>query len=140
MSWDLKEATAYYVSQGAPRDQGALVFLLQEIQRESGGAIPPHLVKEAAEALSVRESLLLALIRRVPRLRLADSHLLEICSGPNCGKCRSLAALGEKLQGGKIQVRLVPCMRMCGKGPNIRFDGTVYHQADETLLKQLTKK
>ncbi len=140
MSWDLKEATAYYVSQGAPRDQGALVSLLQEIQRESGGAIPPHLVKEAAEGLGVRESLLLALIRRVPRLRLADSHLLEICAGPNCGKCRSLAALGEKLQSSKIQVRFVPCMRMCGKGPNIRFDGTVYRQADEALIRRLTEK
>lgn len=138
--WDLTEAITYYKSQGAPQDQSALVSLLQEVQRESGGAIPPSLLKDAAEGLGVRESLLLALIRRIPRLRLAESHLLEICAGPNCGKCRTLAILGEKLQSEKIQVRFVPCMRMCGKGPNIRYDGTVYHQADEALLKQLTEK
>lgn len=140
MSWDLKEAIAYYVSQGAPRDQSAMVALLQEIQRENGGAIPLGLVKEAAEGCGVRESFLLALIRRIPRLRLAESHLLEICAGPNCGKCRELAAYGETLRSKKIEVRFVPCMRMCGKGPNIRFDGAVYHQADEALLKQLAGK
>lgn len=138
--WDLAEAITYYKSQGAPQDQSALVSLLQEAQRENGGAIPPSLLKDAAEGLGVRESLLLALIRRIPRLRLADSHLLEICAGPNCGKRRGLAAFGEKLQSESVQVRFVPCMRMCGKGPNIRFDGTVYHQADETLLRRLTEK
>jgi len=138
--WNLMEAVSYYKAQGAPQDQGSLIALLQEIQRENGGAIPAHLLKDAAEGLGVRESLLLALIRRMPRLRLADAHVLEICAGPNCGKCRTLAAFGENLQGGKIQVRFVPCMRMCGKGPNIRFDGTVYHQADEALLRRLTEK
>ena len=29
-------------------------------------------------------------------------------------------------------------MRMCGKGPNVKWDGQVYHQADEMLLRQLT--
>lgn len=138
--WDLNETVAYYKTQGAPQDQSALVSLLQEIQQESGGAIPPSLLKDAAEGLGVRESLLLALIRRIPRLRLAESHLLEICSGPNCGKCRTLAILGEKLQSEKIQVRFVPCMRICGKGPNIRWDGTIHHQANEALLKQLMEK
>lgn len=138
--WDLAEAVSYYKSQGAPQDQSAMISLLQEIQRENGGTIPPLMLEEAAQGLGVRESLLLALVRRVPRLRLAESHVLEICSGPNCGKCRTLAKYGEKLQGGKIQVRFVPCMRMCGKGPNIRFDGTVYHKADEALLKQLLEK
>lgn len=138
--WDLTEAVSYYKSQGAPQDQSALISLLQEIQEENGGSIPPRLVKEAAEGFGVRESLLLALIRRVPRLRLSDQHALEICAGPNCGKCQTLAKYGETLQSEKIQVRFVPCMRMCGKGPNIRFDGTVYHQADESLLKRLAEK
>lgn len=138
--WDLTEAITYYKSQGAPQDQSALVSLLQEVQRESSGAIPPVLLKELAEGLGVREALLLALIRRIPRLRLSDQHVLEICAGPNCGKCQALAKYGETLQSEKIQVRFVPCMRMCGKGPNIRFDGTVYHRADEALLKRLTEK
>ncbi len=138
--WDLTEAISYYKSLGAPQDQSAMISLLQEIQRENGGSIPPLMLKEAAEGFGVRESLLLALIRRVPRLRLAEIHVLEICSGPKCGKKRALAAYAEKLHSEKIQVRFVPCMRMCGKGPNIRFDGTVFHQVDETLLKQLLEK
>jgi hypothetical protein len=31
-------------------------------------------------------------------------------------------------------------MRLCGKGPNIRWDGTLYHGADEALLKMLLEK
>lgn len=140
MSWNLTDAIAYYTAQGAPGDQAALVSLLQEVQRENGGAIPPHILKTVAEGCGIRESFLLALIRRIPRLRLADTHLLEICSGPNCGKCRALAEFGEKLQSEKIKVRFVPCMRMCGKGPNIRWDGTMYDHADAALLERLTEK
>jgi NADH:ubiquinone oxidoreductase subunit E len=28
-------------------------------------------------------------------------------------------------------------MRQCGKGPNLRFDGKLYHGADAKLLEQL---
>jgi hypothetical protein len=31
-------------------------------------------------------------------------------------------------------------MRQCGKGPNLRFDGTLYNGADETLLAKLMKE
>lgn len=140
MSWSLEEAVAYYKSQGAPRDQNALVSLLKEVQQENGGAIAPAVLSTAAELLEVRESYLLAIIKRIPRLRLANSHLLEICAGPNCGKCTKLAAFAETLQGGSIAVKFVPCMRMCGKGPNVKWDGKLYHQADEALLRQLTEK
>ena len=39
--------------------------------------------------------------------------------------------------GGKLEVRLVPCMRLCGKGPNIRFAGKLYHGADAALVEKL---
>lgn len=139
MVWSFEEAIAYYKSLGAPQDQSALVGLLKEIQRESGGAIPKATLESVAEALRVKESLLLALIRRLPSLRLAESHVLEICAGPNCSKHAALAALGEQLPGGGVTVKFVPCMRQCGKGPNIRWDGRLYNGADEALLKRLTK-
>ena len=140
MDWTLEEAVGYYRKQGAPRDQMALVNLLREIQQESGNGIPKWMLAVVAESYGIKESLLLALIRRYPRLRLADTHTLELCAGPNCGKHTALAAAAEKLRQQGVTVNFVPCMRLCGKGPNIKWDGKLYNRADETLLKELIVK
>ena len=140
MAWTLPEALAYYKRQGAPSDQSALIALLTEVQQEHGD-IPKALLPEIAAYYGTREALLLALIRRIPRLRLSDVHTLELCGGPNCGKHTALAACAEKLcaaHPGEIVLKFTPCMRMCAKGPNLKWDGKLYHKADETLLKQLT--
>ncbi len=136
MDWTLEEAIAYYQRQGAPKDQLALVNLLREIQQKLG-AIPKWTLAPIGERYGVKESFLLALIRRYPRLRLENTHTLEICAGPNCGKHTALAAAAENLPG--ITVKFTPCMRMCGKGPNIKWDGKLYHGADAALLKKLTE-
>jgi len=141
MNWNLQEAITYYKSQGAPGDQGALISLLREIQAENGGSIPRAAVAEVAAAYTVGEALLLALIRRIPSLRLRDTHTLELCAGPNCGKHTALAAAAEELQkGGNFELKYVPCMRQCGRGPNVRWDGKLYHQVTEAILKELVKK
>ena len=141
--WNLEEAVAYYKKQGAPADQSALVSLLREAQGENSNAMPKGLLLQIAEALDVKESYLLAVIRRIPGLRLADTHILELCGGPNCGKRAKLAEFVEKTYGTKpkgFEVRYVPCMRMCGKGPNIRWDGEIYHGADEALIRRLVEE
>lgn len=142
MSWDLEEAIGYYRKQGAPADQSALVSLLREVQQENGGSVPPSAVHVIAEGYRVKEALILALIKRIPSLRLGDTHVLEVCAGPNCGKRKELAALAEKLgrENPKVTVKFVPCMRMCGKGPNIKWDGAIHNQADEALLRRLLEK
>ena len=140
MNWTPEEAVSYYMGQGAPSDQTALTELLREIQREHGGSIPAQLLPRTAELLGTKESFLRAVIRRIPSLRLSDSHLLELCAGPNCPKRKDLAGFVEKTWGKEpkgFTLRYVPCMRMCGKGPNIRWDGTVYNGADEALLRKL---
>ena len=139
MEWNAKEAIAYYKRQGAPSDQTALTALLREVQAEHGGRIPQYALPEIAVGLGTKESFLLALIRRIPSLRLADTHCLEVCAGSNCGKSAALAACAEKMRSEKITVKFVPCMRMCGKGPNIRWNGKLYHRADEVLLRSLIK-
>ena len=138
MAWDLREAVEYYKRQGAPGDQTALLSLLREVQAEHG-SIPRQLLPEMGELLEVKERFLLALIRRQPRLRLGDTHTLELCAGPNCGKHVELAALAEKLCAGRSDVALkfVPCMRQCGKGPNLGWDGVLHNRADAELLKKL---
>ena len=142
MSWHLEEAISYYQKQGAPKDQMALTGLLREIQQENGGSIPEYMLKQIAGAYQIRESFLLAIIKRIPSLRLGSSHLLELCAGPNCGKHTTLAECAEKLHiasGKAFTLKFGPCMRMCGKGPNIRWDGTIYHKADEAMLQKLLK-
>ena len=136
MSWDLNEAIAYYRSQGAPGDQNALRGLLSEVQSEQGGAIPQYLLPQIAGELGVKESFLTAIIRRIPSLRLADRHVLEICAGPNCSRRGQLAQLAEQYRS-RVEVKFVPCMRQCGKGPNLRFDGKLYNRADAQLLAGL---
>lgn len=139
MEWNLDEALQYYKKQGAPADQTACIQLLKEIQQEQGG-IPGWMVTQAAQVWGTKESLLLALVQRIPSLRLLDSHLLEVCAGPNCGKRTEIADFIEKTYGAKpkdFDFRYCQCMRQCGKGPNIRWDGKIYNAATPELVKRL---
>ena len=141
--WNLEEAISYYKTQGAPADQSALIALLREVQQESGGRLPQGLLPEIAQGLETKESYLLAVIRRIPGLRLGNVHCLELCGGPNCGKRADLAAFVEKTYGAKPEkftVKYVPCMRLCGKGPNIKWDGKLYHGADAALIRRLVEE
>ena len=140
MNWNLDESIAYYRSAGAPGDQNALISLLREIQREYVH-IPEFTVTAIAKNYGIKESLILALIRRIPSLKPGDGHILELCAGPNCPKRANLASLAENLCKGKnVQLKLVPCMRMCAKGPNLRWDGRLHQGATEALLRSLTEK
>lgn len=138
MDEKLIETIKYYAGAGARSDQTVLVSMLRELQQQLGGALPANLLSQVAEALDVKESYLQAVIRRIPSLRLADHHVLELCSGPNCGKHTALCAAAERLcKKYGIKLKYMPCMRLCAKGPNIRIDGRFYHRADEELLMKL---
>ena len=137
MNWSLEEVLADYRRLGAPGDQNVLIGLLKEIQQHFG-SIPAPILGSVADTYGIKEALLRALIRRIPSLRLSDSHCLELCAGPNCGKSAALADYAETLQKKHgFTLKFVPCMRLCGKGPNLRWDGTLYHRATEELLTQL---
>ena len=141
MNWNLEEALTYYGRQGAPGDQGALTALLREVQDEHGGKIPGELLPTIAEHYKIKESFLLAVIKRIPSLKLAaQKPILELCAGPNCPKRANLAGFVEKTYGKDpkaFTLRYTGCMRMCGKGPNLRWNGQVYNQADEKLIQKL---
>lgn len=139
MEWNLGEAMEYYRRQGAPGDQNALIGLLKEIQQERG-SIPAAVPAEIAAYYGIREALVLALIRRLPSLRLSGGHCMELCAGPNCAKSASLADYAEQIAPEGVTVRRTLCMRLCGKGPNLRWDGTVYHHADKALIRKLMQK
>ena len=135
MEFDWNESLEYYKGLGAPGDQSAVIGLLKEVQQHLGG-VPRWAITRAAEYYGVKESLFLALIRRVPSLRLEDTHVLEVCAGPNCSKRWDPVLKGLP---GNVTVRRVMCMRNCAKGPNIRFDGKLYSGADEALIRELVK-
>lgn len=140
--WDLNEILSYYRTQGAPENQNLLIQLLREIQQKNGGTIPVYAVKEIVREYAVKEGLVLALIKRIPSLRLGEGHFLELCAGPGCGKHRALAAYAQELQKkstNAFELKFVSCMRMCGKGPNIRWDGKLYHKATKELITELVK-
>ena len=138
---ELLDTLDYYKRQGAPADQSALISLLAELQQDHGGSIPKYLLAEIAAYYGTKEALLLAIIRRIPRLRLSDTHTLELCAGPNCSKAAALAACAEKLcaETPSLSLKFVPCMRLCGRGPNIRLDGKVYHAVTDEMLTQLVR-
>ena len=141
MNWTLEEALAYYKRMGAPGDQNAVIGLLREVQQNAGGSIPPEALPEIAQELGAKEALLTALIRRIPSLRLGSGNCLELCSGPNCGKHTALAAFAEKACREKgATLKFVPCMRLCGKGPNLRWNGQLHHRADEALIRKLLEE
>lgn len=143
MAWNLEETISYYKRQGAPRDQGALISLLREVQQENGRGVPLYVLSAIADAYGIKESYLLAIIKRIPSLQLQDTHCLELCAGPNCSKRAALAAFVENTYGvrpEKFTLKYVPCMRLCGKGPNIKWDGKRYYQADEVLVRRLVEQ
>ena len=80
MEWNLEEALEYYRRQGAPGDQNALIALLKEIQKENG-SIPAETPAKIAEFYGIREPLVLALIRRIPRVRLSGGLRQSRVSG-----------------------------------------------------------
>lgn len=144
MSWNLEEAVQYYGRQGAPGDQTALTELLREVQEEFGGSIPEGILLPIAEAYKIKPSFLQAVIRRIPSLKLAaQKPVLELCAGPNCPKKANLSGFVEKTYGKnpqKFVLRYCGCMRQCGKGPNLRWNGQVYNQADENLIRKLVEE
>ena len=139
MTWNLEEALDYYRRQGAPGDQNALIALLKEIQKENG-CIPADTPAAIAESYGIQASLVLTLIRRIPSLRLSGGHCMELCAGPNCGKSGFLVDYAEKIAPKGVTVKQVGCMRLCGKGPNLRWDGKLYHRADKALIQHLMEQ
>ncbi len=141
----MNELIDYYRSQGAPQDQQMLIALLREVQEQNGGALSAAALQEIAEALSIKESMLAALIRRVPSLRMDTApHLLEMCQ--TCPKGRELRAWVEStwnVQSGGVcekagfRYRTTPCMKNCKFGPSIKWDGQLHSHATKELIQSL---
>ena len=138
-----------YRARDAARDQQALVALLREIQALYGGVIPQDALAAAAAGLGLKETFLAAVVKRFPSLRTEEApHRLELCGGERCrgrGSAR-LAAFVERTYGvkpggvsrrGGFSYRVGGCMKNCGRGPSLRWDGALHACADEALIRRL---
>ena len=141
----IREIIEYYQGQGAPQDQQMLIALVRELQQELGGVISQAALEETAQALSIKPTLLLALIRRVPGLRMENAaHRLEIC-----GTCRAGAKLRDEIErtygvksgavcpAAGFSYHVTPCMKNCKNGPSIKWDGVLHSHADMELVRAL---
>lgn len=147
-TFDLNEAMDYYRRDGAPHDQSALANLLYEAQEASGGTLPMDTLEAVASAYQVKESLLKALVARLPGLRLSISrHRLEICGGKNCASRKAAELLGYIKaayevnngisQKGCFSLHVCGCMKNCLNGPNIKWDGVLYACVSKEILDDL---
>ena len=144
---DIRELIQYYSGQGAPQDQQMIIALLREAQETDGGVLSAKTLSQIAAAYAMKETMLTALIRRVPGLRAEDApHRLQIC-----GTCRAGAKLRdfvERTYGVKsggvsaagFAYQVTPCMKNCKNGPSIRWDGALYSGADEALIRSLIEE
>ena len=102
---------------------------------------------EIAAAYELKSTMLPALIRRIPSLRMESApHLLEMCA--TCPKGRELRAWVENTWGitsgqsaAGFTCRATPCMKNCRSGPSIRWDGVLHpHSSEDTLRKLIHSK
>lgn len=148
-NWNIHEAVEYYKGQDAPQNQFALVELLKEAQEHNGGVLTDCLIEDIAALLNIKATFLNAVIKRYPSLKTAQvPHRLEVCGGKNCAANASAALLkyirgaygaesgGISTKGG-FSFKICGCLKHCGKGPNIKWDGEIYNAATPELIKKL---
>lgn len=151
-SWNIHEAVEYYKGQDAPQNQFALVELLKEAQEHNGGVLTDCLIEDIAALLNIKVTFLNAVIKRYPSLKTAQApHSLEVCGGKNCAANGSAALLkhirgaygaesgGISTRGG-FSFKICGCLKHCGKGPNIKWDGEIYNAATPELIKKLADR
>ena len=130
----LREITAYYRAQGAPRDQTALIACLREAQTACGGTLTGDDQQTVAQVLGVGTGYLQAVAKRIPDLRLGGgAHTLTVCGGAACqGRGAALrryledelgARDGQTFLNGTWMYRKTGCMHACRTAPNVKIDG-----------------
>ena len=139
-AWSIEEAIAYYREQGAPGDQQMLSALLREVQQETG-PLTQETLDVISRELALAPSILPALIRRIPSLRMhTHPHRLEVCQ--NCGRRlgawieREYAVKNGASDAGGFTFHVVGCMKNCKCGPSMKWDGALVPRANEEAVRK----
>lgn len=146
MGQELQEIIEAYSARGAARDQNELVQLMREAQTLYGGVLPQTALDGIAEALGLKRTFLDALLRRYPSIKTdAARHTLAVCCGKNCAKRDALADFVQQeysVQPGGVakagfRFQAAGCMKNCGKGPCVKWDGEIHTGMTAEKLRQL---
>ena len=168
MYWNLEEAAGHYGCPGSSAGSMRILGILKEIQRQNGCICEEDLL-QAAKTFGVDRQTLIQMMEEVPGFKLnvcpverktpvpekpkaaekpkkddasKKKHCLEICGGHACLKRAKLADFIRKTYGSSpesFKVKCTGCMHACGKAPNIKWDGKLYRNADEALIKKLVE-
>ena len=144
---DRRELIEYYREQGAPQDQQMIIALLRQMQDMDGGMLRAQSLAQIASAYGMKETMLTAIIRRVPGIRCEDApHRLQICSTCRAGaRLRDFVETTYAVKSGAVSAagfayQVTPCMKNCKNGPSIRWDGELHSRADEKLIRRLIEE
>lgn len=127
------EIMSYYAGQKDAGSQENAVSALSEVQ-ELYGYIPREKLAEMAEALGVKESFLVQLVKLYPRFKKAPyRHCITVCTGARCGSNGASAVFDAVLKAAEAQgdgifkIQMKECLKECGTAPNIKVDEDWYH-------------
>ena len=143
---ELKEIIKAYRDRGAARDQNELIQLLREVQTLFGGVIPQKALERTAEKLELKMTFIDALLKRYPSIRTEDApHTLSVCGGKNCARQAALSDFVERTYGVQaggtaeagFRYKAAGCMKKCGTGPCVKWDGDIHTGMTEEKLRKL---
>lgn len=146
MGQELQKIIEAYSARGAARDQNELVQLMREAQALYGGVLPQTALDGIAAVLGLKRTFLDAVLRRYPSIKTESArHTLAVCCGKNCAKRDALADFVQQeysVQPGGVakagfRFQAAGCMKNCGKGPCVKWDGEIHTGMTAEKLRQL---
>ena len=141
-----QEIVDYYGGQKDAKSQDNIVEMLREVQ-ELYGYIPSEKTSAMADALGVKQTLLLQLIKLYPSFKKAPyGHCITVCTGARCGSEGSAEVFEavlkavETRESGAFKIMMKECLKQCKTAPNLMVDSDSYgHVKPEEVAAILSK-
>lgn len=141
-----QEIVDYYGGQKDAKSQDNIVEMLREVQ-ELYGYIPSEKTGAMADALGVKQTLLLQLIKLYPSFKKAPyGHCITVCTGARCGSEGSAEVFEavlkavETRESGAFKIMMKECLKQCKTATNLMVDSDSYgHVKPEEVAAILSK-
>ena len=120
--------------------EGPLLPILHDVQEEFG-CIEEEAKRQIAAALNLSRAEVHGVVsfyhdfKRTPETR----PVIKLCRAEACQARGSdpLAALAERVAGGRVKAATVYCLGLCSVGPNAMIGEDIYARLDETKVSEL---
>lgn len=141
-----QEIVDYYGGQKDAKSQENIVEMLREVQ-ELYEYIPSEKTGAMAEALGVKETVLLRLIKLYPSFKKAPyGHCITVCTGARCGDKGSSEVFEAVLKAveardsGAFKIVMKECLKQCKTAPNLMVDSDFYGHVKPDEIASILKK